>query len=145
VSYSEANELTYHARLVAWGEFAQSIGPIHAVESVPLISASGNPNADLLVADLSSQAEVRHLAEEVKSRYPHLHVLINNAGVAPSKRQVTVDGLEMVFAVNYLAPFLLTNLMLDLLKAIAPARRHGADGQLSPSRSGGDRRAVEGP
>jgi retinol dehydrogenase-14 len=85
-------------------------------------AASGNPNVDLLLADLSSQAEVRRLAEEVKSRYPHLHVLINNAGVAPSKRQVTAEGLEMAFVVNYLAPFLLTNLLLDLLKASAPAR-----------------------
>ncbi|MFB0537455.1 MAG: SDR family oxidoreductase [Anaerolineae bacterium] len=85
-------------------------------------SATGNPNVDLLLADLSSQAEVRRLAEEFKSRYSHLHVLINNAGVALSKRSVTVDGIETVFAVNYLAPFLLTNLLLDVLKASAPAR-----------------------
>jgi NAD(P)-dependent dehydrogenase (short-subunit alcohol dehydrogenase family) len=85
-------------------------------------SVTGNPNVDLLLADLSSQAEVRRLAEEFKSRYSHLHVLINNAGVALSKRSVTVDGIETVFAVNYLAPFLLTNLLLDVLKASAPAR-----------------------
>jgi NAD(P)-dependent dehydrogenase (short-subunit alcohol dehydrogenase family) len=85
-------------------------------------TASGNRNVDLLVADLSSQAQVRRLAEEVKSRYANLHVLINNAGVAPSKRQVTTDGVEMVFAVNYLAPFLLTNLLIDQLLASAPAR-----------------------
>ena len=85
-------------------------------------AATGNPDVDLLLADLSSQAEVRRLAEEVKSRYPHLDVLINNAGVAPIKRQTTVDGLEMAFAVNYLAPFLLTNLLLGSLKASAPAR-----------------------
>jgi NAD(P)-dependent dehydrogenase (short-subunit alcohol dehydrogenase family) len=85
-------------------------------------TASGNRNVDLLVADLSSQAQVRRLAEEVKSRYANLHVLINNAGVAPSKRQVTTDGVETVFAVNYLAPFLLTNLLIDRLLASAPAR-----------------------
>jgi NAD(P)-dependent dehydrogenase (short-subunit alcohol dehydrogenase family) len=85
-------------------------------------ASSGNPDVGLLLADLSSQAEVRRLAEEVKSRYPRLHVLINNAGVALTKRTVTVDGMETVFAVNYLAPFLLTNLLLDVLKASAPAR-----------------------
>jgi len=85
-------------------------------------AASGNPDVGLLLADLSSQAEVRRLADEVRSRYPHLQVLINNAGVALTKRTLTVDGLETVFAVNYLAPFLLTGLLLDVLKANAPAR-----------------------
>ena len=83
---------------------------------------SGNPDVDLLLADLSSQAEIRKLAEEITARYPTLHVLINNAGIAPVKRSVTLDGIERVFAVNYLAPFLLTNLLLELLKASAPAR-----------------------
>jgi NAD(P)-dependent dehydrogenase (short-subunit alcohol dehydrogenase family) len=85
-------------------------------------TVTGNPNVDLLLADLSSQAEVRRLAEEFKAHYPQLHVLINNAGVALIRRSVTVDGIEMVFAVNYLAPFLLSNLLLDVLKASAPAR-----------------------
>jgi NAD(P)-dependent dehydrogenase (short-subunit alcohol dehydrogenase family) len=85
-------------------------------------AGSGNQNVGLLLADLSSQAEVRRLAEEFRSHYSRLHVLINNAGVAPSQRQVTVDGIETIFAVNYLAPFLLTNLLLDQLKANAPAR-----------------------
>jgi retinol dehydrogenase-14 len=85
-------------------------------------AASGNPDVDLLLADLSSQAEVHQLAENVRSRHSHLHVLINNAGVVLSKRTLTVDGIETVFAVNYLAPFLLTNLLLDMLKASAPAR-----------------------
>jgi len=85
-------------------------------------AATGNPNVDLLLADLSSQAAIRQLAKEFKTHYPQLHVLINNAGVALSKRSVTGDGIETVFAVNYLAPFLLTNLLLDVLKAGAPAR-----------------------
>jgi NAD(P)-dependent dehydrogenase (short-subunit alcohol dehydrogenase family) len=85
-------------------------------------AATGNPNVDLLLADLSSQAAIRQLAKEFKTHYPQLHVLINNAGVALTKRQVTVDGMETVFAVNYLAPFLLTHLLLDVLKASAPAR-----------------------
>jgi NAD(P)-dependent dehydrogenase (short-subunit alcohol dehydrogenase family) len=85
-------------------------------------SKSGNPKVDLLLADLWSQAEIRKLAEDIQARYQTVHVLINNAGIAPIKRSVTVDGIERVFAVNYLAPFLLTNLLLERLKASAPAR-----------------------
>ena len=85
-------------------------------------SKTGNPNVDLLLDDLSSQAEIRKLAEAIQARYTTVHVLINNAGIAPIKRSVTVDGIERVFAVNYLAPFLLTNLLLERLKASAPAR-----------------------
>jgi NAD(P)-dependent dehydrogenase (short-subunit alcohol dehydrogenase family) len=84
--------------------------------------ASGNPNVDLLVADLSELTEVRRVASEFKQRYTQLHVLINNAGGINSEHQVTHDGLEKTFATNYLAPFLLTDLLLDVLKASAPAR-----------------------
>ena len=83
---------------------------------------SGNPDIDLLVADLSLQADVRRAAAEFAARYSRLHVLINNAGVILPNRVVTGDGLESTLAVNYLAPFLLTNLLLDRLKASAPAR-----------------------
>ncbi|MFL5667125.1 MAG: SDR family oxidoreductase [Ktedonobacteraceae bacterium] len=83
---------------------------------------SSNDAVDLLLADLSSQQSIRQLAEDFKQRYSQLHVLINNAGVAMLKRHETADGLEMTFAVNQLAPFLLTNLLLDTLKASAPAR-----------------------
>src|SRR5215468_3545827 len=83
---------------------------------------SGNNGLDLLLADLSSQQSIRQLVENFKQRYTQLHVLINNAGVYMLTRRTTVDGLEMMFAVNYLAPFLLTNLLLDVLKASAPAR-----------------------
>jgi NAD(P)-dependent dehydrogenase (short-subunit alcohol dehydrogenase family) len=81
-----------------------------------------NEQVDLLLADLSSQVSVRQLAETVQSRYAHLHVLINNAGLALTERMVSVDGLEMTLAVNHLAGFLLTNLLLDLMKRSAPAR-----------------------
>lgn len=90
------------------------------VEEVRL--ASGNKNVDSLLADLSSQQEVRRLADEFKSKYSHLHVLLNNAGAVFMKRQLSVDGIEMTFALNHLASFLLTNLLLDTLKASAPAR-----------------------
>lgn len=85
-------------------------------------AASGNQAVDLLLADLSSQAAIRQLAADFTARYPQLHVLINNAGIAPVRRSVTVDGIESAFAVNYLAPYLLTNLLLDELKDSAPAR-----------------------
>ncbi len=77
---------------------------------------------DSLLADLSSQQEVRRLANEFKSKYSHLHVLINNAGGFFLRRQLSVDGIEMTFALNHLASFLLTNLLLDTIKASAPAR-----------------------
>lgn len=83
---------------------------------------TGNSSIDLLLADLSSQQAIRDLVEEFNNKYQELHVLINNAGVVLSKRHGTVDGFETQFAVNYLAPFLLTNLLLDVLKANAPAR-----------------------
>jgi NAD(P)-dependent dehydrogenase (short-subunit alcohol dehydrogenase family) len=83
---------------------------------------SGNDAVDLLLADLSSQQSIRQLAATFRQRYQHLHVLINNAGAGFTQRRETVDGLEMTFAVNYLAPFLLTNLLLDVLKDSTPAR-----------------------
>ncbi len=84
---------------------------------------SKNNAIDLLLADLSSQQSIRQLVKNVQHHYTYLHVLINNAGAAfTGRRRETVDGLEMTLAVNYLAPFLLTNLLLDVLKASAPAR-----------------------
>jgi NAD(P)-dependent dehydrogenase (short-subunit alcohol dehydrogenase family) len=88
-----------------------------------ITTKSRNNAVDLLLADLSSQQSIRQLVENFQHHYTQLHVLINNAGAAfPGRRRETVDGLEMTFAVNYLAPFLLTNLLLDVLKASAPAR-----------------------
>lgn len=83
---------------------------------------SGNDAVNLLIADLSSQQPIRQLADTFRQRYPYLHILINNAGAGFMQRQESVDGVEMTFAVNYLAPFLLTNLLLDVLKNSAPAR-----------------------
>jgi NAD(P)-dependent dehydrogenase (short-subunit alcohol dehydrogenase family) len=85
-------------------------------------TAPGNPSVDVFVADLSSQAEVRRLAREVIDAYPRLDVLVNNVGGFWAHRHVTADGLEHTFALNHLAGFLLTNLLLDRLKASAPAR-----------------------
>lgn len=77
---------------------------------------------DFIVADLSSQSEVRRLADEALERLPRIDVLINNVGGYWDTRKVTVDGLEHTFAVNHLAPFLLTNLLLDRLRQSAPSR-----------------------
>jgi retinol dehydrogenase-14 len=85
-------------------------------------AASGNTAVDVFTADLSAQALVRRLAGEVLDTYPWLDVLVNNVGGFWAHRHVTVDGLEHTFAVNHLGPFLLTHLLLDRLKASAPAR-----------------------
>ena len=81
-----------------------------------------NPTVDFLVADLSSQKEVRRLADEFRNRYDRLNVLVNNAGAMFIKRQLSVDGIEMTFALNHLAYFLLTLLLLDPITAGASAR-----------------------
>ena len=87
-----------------------------------LVGKSGSDSVELMVADLSSQRAIRRLAADFKGRHEKLHVLVNNAGVLLGKRPVTEDGIEKTFAVNHLAPFLLTNLLSDVLKASAPAR-----------------------
>jgi NAD(P)-dependent dehydrogenase (short-subunit alcohol dehydrogenase family) len=86
-----------------------------------LAAARRSPPA-VIEVDLSSQRAIREAAETLRERYPKIHVLINNAGVIPQQREVTVDGLEMQFAVNHLAYFMLTALLLDRLAAGAPAR-----------------------
>jgi NAD(P)-dependent dehydrogenase (short-subunit alcohol dehydrogenase family) len=84
-------------------------------------AGEGRP-VDVLLADLSSQASVRRLAAEVLERYVRLEVLVNNAGAIYGSRQITEEGIELTWAVNHLAPFLLTFLLLERLKASAPAR-----------------------
>lgn len=84
--------------------------------------ASGNPRVAGYSADLASQAEVRRLAAELRRDLPRLDVLVNNAGAYYTRRQLSPDGLELTFALNHLAYFLLTGLLLDLLKDSAPAR-----------------------
>ncbi len=86
------------------------------------IRAAGGGQVDVFVADLSAQAQVRRLAGEVLQRLPRIDVLVNNVGGYWNDRHVTADGLERTFAVNHLAPFLLTNLLLDRLEHSGPAR-----------------------
>jgi NAD(P)-dependent dehydrogenase (short-subunit alcohol dehydrogenase family) len=91
---------------------------------VAAIAKTGKGKATLHLADLSSMSEVRRLAKVVLADNKSIDVLINNAGIGfmPAGRQVTADGYELRFAVNYLAGFLLTHLLLDTLKASAPSR-----------------------
>jgi NAD(P)-dependent dehydrogenase (short-subunit alcohol dehydrogenase family) len=85
-------------------------------------SKSSNNDAELIICDMSSLANVRSLAKEVNEKCPRLDVLVNNAGKIFGSRMVTADGFEWTFGVNHLAPFLLTNLLLPLLKKSAPSR-----------------------
>jgi NAD(P)-dependent dehydrogenase (short-subunit alcohol dehydrogenase family) len=87
-----------------------------------IATASGNAAVDAFAADMSSQAQVRRLARDVLDAYPRLDVLVNNVGGFWATRRSTVDGLEHTFAVNHLAGFLLTMLLLDRLERSAPAR-----------------------
>jgi NAD(P)-dependent dehydrogenase (short-subunit alcohol dehydrogenase family) len=86
------------------------------------IRAAGGGQVDVFVADLSSQAEVRRLADEVLNSLSRIDVLVNNVGGYWNTRHVTADGLERTFALNHLAPFLLTSLLLDRLKQSVPTR-----------------------
>ena len=85
-------------------------------------AAAGSPAVDPFAADMAVQAGVRRLAAQVADTYPRLDVLVNNAGGFWAHRHITADGLERTFALNHLAPFLLTSLLLDRLTASAPAR-----------------------
>ena len=85
-------------------------------------SQAPSATLDIFVADLSVQSDVRRLAAEVKAMYPRLNVLLNNAGAMFQERKVSDDGIEMTWALNHLAYFLLTNLLLELLKSTPGAR-----------------------
>ncbi len=101
-----------HGRNSARGERV-----LHAIKK-----ATGNNRIELFIADLASLNQVRILAEQVHQKHESLDVLINNAGVYETTRKISQDGFERTFAVNHLAPFLLTHLLLDLLKKGAPSR-----------------------
>ena len=91
-----------------------------AVEQVR--EQTGNQEIHSLIADLSSLQAIRQLADDFKAHYQRLDVLVNNAGALMLSRQVTIDGIEMTFALNHLSYFLLTNLLLDVLKSSSPSR-----------------------
>ena len=91
-----------------------------AVERI--IGETGNRDVRYMLADLSSQGDVLRLADQVKQQVPRLDVLVNNAGAIFLSNRRSVEGIEMTFALNHLGYFLLTTLLLDLLKASTPAR-----------------------
>jgi NAD(P)-dependent dehydrogenase (short-subunit alcohol dehydrogenase family) len=91
-------------------------------EALEIRRTTGNALVSVLIGDLASQASVRRLAASYLAKHDRLHVLVNNAGAIFGDRTVTDDGIERTFATNHLAYFLLTNLLLDALKASAPAR-----------------------
>jgi retinol dehydrogenase 14 len=93
-----------------------------AITAAEIRAKTGNGAVETAVADFTSLAQVRACADDIKARFPALHVLVHNAGVFMNERVVTVDGLEATLAINHVAPFLLTHLLLDLLKKSAPAR-----------------------
>jgi NAD(P)-dependent dehydrogenase (short-subunit alcohol dehydrogenase family) len=98
-----------------------------------VIAATGNEHIELIVVDLSSQESIRELVDHFNSRHQRLHVLVNNAGHMSWHRQETIDGLEMTFAVNHLAPFLLTNLLLGPLQRAAESDGEGRVVNISSS------------
>jgi NAD(P)-dependent dehydrogenase (short-subunit alcohol dehydrogenase family) len=93
-----------------------------AAAALERISAAGPEHVDVLKANLASQESVRDLAATALERYPRIDVLVNNAGAVFAKREVSSDGIELTWALNHVAPFLLTELLLERLKESAPAR-----------------------
>ncbi len=119
IGLAAAKELARHGDRVAIVVRSQARADAAASE-IETVSQAGRP--DVLLADLASQASVRRLAAAALERYPRIDVLVNNAGAVNARRQLTEDGIELTWAVNHLAPFLLTTLLLDRLQASAPAR-----------------------
>jgi NAD(P)-dependent dehydrogenase (short-subunit alcohol dehydrogenase family) len=93
-----------------------------AATQAEIARQTGSQQTRIFLADLTAQDSVRQVARDIQTRFPRIDVLVNNAGGVFGSRQVTVDGVERTFALNHLAYFLLTNLLLDTLKASGPAR-----------------------
>jgi NAD(P)-dependent dehydrogenase (short-subunit alcohol dehydrogenase family) len=110
--FSRGAEVILHGRTTRKGRGVQQ----------ELKEKTGGGKPDLLIADVSDQDQIRQMAADVSSCYAGLDVLINNAGTFEKVRRLTRDGVEMTFAVNYLAPFLLTLLLLPLLRKSTPSR-----------------------
>ena len=119
IGYVASRELARKgARVVLFGRNAAKTDA--AVQRI--IAETGNPSVEYLLADLSSQREVRRVAAEALERLPRIDVLLNNAGAVFLSNRSSVDGLEMTFALNHMGYFLLTGLLLERLRASARAR-----------------------
>lgn len=103
-----------------------------ALKTIADLATGGRP--ELYIADLASQAQTRRLAQDIRNCHDGLDVLINNAGAAFSPKRLSEDGVEMTFAINYLAPFLLTNLLLELLLRASSARIVNVVTEVYPSK-----------
>ena len=133
IGYAAARELArMGARVVIVGRNTAKTDA--AVERI--IAETGNPAVECLLADLSSQREVRRVAAEALELLPRLDVLLNNAGAIFLSNRRSVDGIEMTFALNHIGYFMLTNLLMDRLRESAPARiinvsssSHGSPGR----------------
>ena len=119
IGYAAAREL---ARMGATVVLVDRNAAKTATAVARIIEQTGNRAVHYLAADLSSQKEVHRLADQVKEQVPKLDVVVNNAGAVFLSRRCSVDGIEMTFALNHLAYYLLTLLLLDLLKDSTPAR-----------------------
>jgi len=121
------NGIGYEAAKVLAGKGATIVGvgrnPQKCADAAQRIkSLTGNARVEFLIADLARQAGVRQVADEFKHKYDRLDVLLNNAGAFFARREESAEGLEMTWALNHLNYFLLTDLLLDVIKASAPAR-----------------------
>lgn len=121
---SGIGSITAHA-LASMG--AHLVLPVRSIEKGEALKAeifkeTSNERIDVMHCNLASMASIRQFVSEFEEKYDRLHLLINNAGLWETKRKESDDGIEMNFAVNHLAPFLLTNLLLDTIKKSAPAR-----------------------
>ncbi len=119
IGYAAAREL---ARMGATVVIVGRNNAKTATAAERIIGETGNREMHCMLADLSSQGDVRRLADQVKQQMPRLDVLVNNAGAIFLSYRRSVDGIEMTFALNHLGYFLLTTLLLDLLKDSTPAR-----------------------
>ncbi len=108
-------------------EGARLVLPVRSIEKgealkEEIAQKTGNTNVEIMHCNLASLDSVRQFAEDFQKKHKKLHLLVNNAGLWEAKRKASVDGIEMNFAVNHLAPFLMTNILLDTIKKSAPAR-----------------------
>jgi NAD(P)-dependent dehydrogenase (short-subunit alcohol dehydrogenase family) len=122
-----ANQGSGKASAIALGKMGANLVLVcrsadKARAAIAEIQAAGAKNVELLIGDMGSQADVRRVAAEFKAKHDRLDVLLNNAGLLSTSRRETVDGIEETFAINHLGYFLLTNLLLDVLKKSAPSR-----------------------
>lgn len=101
-----------------------------------VINDTGHPGVEIMLADLAVQYDVRDVADQISGKFEEIDILVNNAGIIPGKRKETIDGIERTLAINHLAPFLLTNLLLDKLK-------NSTESRVITTASGAHRRATD--